>query len=302
LYVIFFLIALVVYFVALGSISIDDETARYAISTLVQSEAAILALVFSLSLIAMQQAASSYPPGVSKLFYKKNPIFLSTLIIYLVSILLGICVLIQIPKAPQGSIRFTFLVSIFALFSIFTFVNNTFNFLTPHIWIKSLRNNRKYGIFSVENKDCIHILGILLNSLHKSDYDAVKTGLDYFEDYKMEFIDFQKNIVVPLDHDKRVKFEKSLYTLAHYFVDVGELSLKMGSTADCTIKIIKNLYDIRKVADEYEMECVTSLTTESIRKLAKKAVCPLNYELNDKNPDNRECASFALGLLRNNFL
>ena len=290
-----------------SSLKIDADTARYAISTFVQSEAAILALVFSLSLVAMQQTASSYPPDVSKLFYDftKNPIYHYTLLIYLLSVILVVCVLIQIPHVPENklveideaSIRFTFQVSIFTFLSILPFVFNTFNFLVPHKLINILQKNRKSGISAVEDKDCIRVLGILLNSLKKHDYDAVKKGLDYFEEYNKEFTDFQQKIVVPLENDRHLKLEKSLYCLAHYFVEVGELSLKLGST-DCNIKIIKNLYDIRIAADEHEIECVTSLTTKSIGKLAKKVIYPLISELNDENSQIHECAVFALGEVR----
>ena len=48
--------------------SIDTDSARNMISALVQSEAAIMAIVVSLSLVAVQLAASVYSIRIIKIF------------------------------------------------------------------------------------------------------------------------------------------------------------------------------------------------------------------------------------------
>ncbi len=306
-YLILFFIAMIISYVVLqGSfLKIDEETAKYTISTIVQSEAAILALFFSLSLIIMQQAASSYPPEVSKLFrdFKTNPIFFITTVIYLVSIILGVCVLIQIKTDDpnwenyQKYIMVVFLVSIFAFLSMSLFVYNTFKFLIPKNLIKILSNNEISGTSSIDEKNCIHILGILLNSLKKYDYSTVKEGLDDLENYKIELLEPQKNIVLPRESERYLKLERSLFCLTNYFSNVGTLSIEVGFS-DCATKIIKNLYDIREVAYEQGMDGVISVTTKSIGELGKEVVYLLIAELNDKNPEIRKCASFTLGEIR----
>ena len=50
----------------------DANSARYMLSALVQSQAAIVAIVITLTLIAVQLTASAYSPRVIDIF-KKNP-------------------------------------------------------------------------------------------------------------------------------------------------------------------------------------------------------------------------------------
>jgi HEAT repeat protein len=299
-YLILFFFACGVSYIALHefSLQVDPDSARYVISTIVQSEAAILALVFSLSLVIMQQNASSYPPDTSKLFhsFKDNPIFYYTLFIYLISIILGVCVLIQIGSGLDTTlyVYLTFLFSIFSLLSMYPFVSNTFNFLIPSRLVELLQKNEKSDNPFIEDKNCIRILGILLNSLKKYDFNTVKEGLDFFDNYNKEFLAMQKNIVIPLESNKHIKLEKSLLCLAQYFVDIGELSLKEGYI-DCNKIIIKNLYDINKVAKIHNIQSLIPLTTKSIAKLGRNATYPLIAELNDMNSEIHECVVFALG-------
>lgn len=50
----------------------DADSARYMLSALVQTQAAIVAIVITLTLIAVQLTASAYSPRVIDIF-KKNP-------------------------------------------------------------------------------------------------------------------------------------------------------------------------------------------------------------------------------------
>lgn len=74
----YFLIFLLIYiifnsiFSYLGLLHTDVDSVRYMLSALVQSEAAIVAIVITLSLVAVQLAASSYSARVIEVF-KKTP-------------------------------------------------------------------------------------------------------------------------------------------------------------------------------------------------------------------------------------
>ena len=63
----------------------DANSARYLISALIQSEAAIFAIVITLSLVVIQQSASSFSPRVIEVFknFKKNPDFYIIIVIYI---------------------------------------------------------------------------------------------------------------------------------------------------------------------------------------------------------------------------
>lgn len=254
----------------------------------------------------MQQAASSYPPYLTGLYreFKTNPSFKFTVFIYLTLMSLGVCLLIPITESNTwGKIvhkcltPIFFPLSIFAFLSTYLFVSDTFKFLVPKNMIKILKASEKNGIYSVEGKNCIHVLGILLNSFKKYDHSTVMEGLYYLEDCKKELFELRKDIVIPREYEIYLKLEKSLRLLASYFFELGVLSLEVRYK-DCTVKIIKDLYDIRTVADKHEMESVVSITTESIGELAKKVVDSLISELNGDDSSIYECAVFALGEVR----
>jgi uncharacterized membrane protein len=70
----------------------DADSARYMLSALVQSQAAIVAIVITLTLIAVQLTASVYSPRVIDIF-KRNPDMWILLGCYGVSIFYGFIVL-----------------------------------------------------------------------------------------------------------------------------------------------------------------------------------------------------------------
>jgi uncharacterized membrane protein len=70
----------------------DVNSARYMLSALVQSQAAIVAIVITLTLIAVQLTASAYSPRVIDIF-KKNPDMWILLGCYGVSIFYGLFLL-----------------------------------------------------------------------------------------------------------------------------------------------------------------------------------------------------------------
>jgi hypothetical protein len=87
------LIALIVSLFQIGNSNADS--ARYMISALIQSEAAILAIVITLTLVVVQQSASSFSPRVIEIFknIKKNPDFYFIIVIYVGVILYSTLVL-----------------------------------------------------------------------------------------------------------------------------------------------------------------------------------------------------------------
>ena len=87
----------------------NADSSRYMISALIQSEATIFAIVITLSLVAVQQSATSYSPRVIEIFKdkNKNPDFWILIIIYLVAMLYSALVLKLIDDnlTPDGLIE-----------------------------------------------------------------------------------------------------------------------------------------------------------------------------------------------------
>ena len=81
----------------------DMDTARYLLSALVQSEAAILAIVVTLSLVAVQLTASSYSPRVIDIFRHSLGLWVLTLA-YIFTMLYTLCVLKTIKTVPRNAL------------------------------------------------------------------------------------------------------------------------------------------------------------------------------------------------------
>lgn len=115
----------------IGFYTTEPESAKYLLSALIQSEAAILAIVITLSLVAVQQTASSYSPRVIEVFKdkKNNPDFYLLMGIYLISILYEMWVLKQINNNRFENIN--------------NFDNSLFDSFEAHIWI-----SYAFGAFS----------------------------------------------------------------------------------------------------------------------------------------------------------
>jgi uncharacterized membrane protein len=61
---------------ALGFSNTDINSARYLLSAIIQSEASIIAIVISLTLVAMQLVASSYSPRVARIFSSGSQMYI----------------------------------------------------------------------------------------------------------------------------------------------------------------------------------------------------------------------------------
>lgn len=134
--------------------SVSNENARYLLSALAQSQAAIIAVVITLTLIAVQLASQTYSPRVMDLFLKSWAFHL-LLLIYGIAIMYDLAILSKIPlvsadKAPKivfvfgYAFNFDFLVVIglvlmvVALSALFWFIKVVMERLKPENIINNL--------------------------------------------------------------------------------------------------------------------------------------------------------------------
>jgi uncharacterized membrane protein len=122
----------------------EPTSARYMLSALVQSQAAILAIVVSLTLIAVQLTASTYSPRVIRIF-RENPDMWALLILYGLSIFYGLLVLKLIRGDADSSQIVIFNSSLEACITyVYALGISTFAILCFYIW-------NILGILSSEN-------------------------------------------------------------------------------------------------------------------------------------------------------
>jgi len=118
----------------------DNE--RYLLSALVQSLAAVIALVITLSLVAVQLAAQSYSARVIDV-YKKNPDMWILLGIYILTIFYGLGLIKIIglgilSNYMEGAIFVAYFMGFFAFVCLVPYMLKTLDLLKPSTVIKLL--------------------------------------------------------------------------------------------------------------------------------------------------------------------
>jgi uncharacterized membrane protein len=186
----------------------DANSARYMLSALVQSQAAIVAIVITLTLIAVQLTASAYSPRVIDIF-KKNPDMWILLGCYGVSIFYGLFVL-KLVEGTEGEvvsqsaiwslgsvpISFEFCVSLAYWLGVFTFVMlflylwNIIGLLKPENVIKRLAVEiTKAKILNPKEDPFQPIMDIIHGSIMKYDLETTRVGLKKVTKQVIEIID-----------------------------------------------------------------------------------------------------------------
>lgn len=254
----------------------DVTSARYMLSALVQSQAAIVAIVITLTLIAVQLTASAYSPRVVDIF-KKNPDMWILLGCYGVSIFYGFIVLKLVKETEGGavsqsaiwslapiSISFEFFVSMAYWLGAFTFVA-----LFPYLWniIGLLKSENIINRLATEiTKDKIinpkedpvqPIVDIIHGSIMKYDLETTRVGLKAVTNQVIEIIDSKKE-------------EEISKRFCAHLERVGGLAISRED-AESTIEVSKNLEYFGTSTAEKGFKNATVYAVWSLKKVAKAA-------------------------------
>ena len=166
----------------------DADSARYMLSALVQSQAAIVAIVVSLTLIAVQLTASAYSPRVIRIFRDNFDMWL-LLGLYGGSIFYGLLVLkmirgedlSQIPLfciPLETHISYAFFLGFFSIVMLFLYMRNIINLLNPANIINRLRTEiTKDNLLNSKEDPIQPILDIVHGSIMKYDIETTRVGL-----------------------------------------------------------------------------------------------------------------------------
>lgn len=167
----------------------DNE--RYLLSALVQSLAATIALVITLSLVAVQLAAQSYSARVIDV-YKRNPDMWILLCIYIFTIFygLGLTKIIGLGilgNYTEDAIFVAYFMGFFAFVCLVPYMLKTLDLLKPSTVIKLLATEitkQKISDALEETKEIVEkdpvqpIIDIINGALEKNDSETVSNGLN----------------------------------------------------------------------------------------------------------------------------
>ena len=165
----------------------STESARLVVGTLVTTEAAIIAVVVSLSLMGATLVAASYSSRAIDLF-KNYPDFWIIMAIYIYSICYGLCVLKMITdeddSSIEGSITAAIQLGMFALIAIALYIYSVVDLLNPSkivqilsqkIEVDSVLSSKRLG----DKDDPFQpIIDIAISSMNKYDEGTLADVLD----------------------------------------------------------------------------------------------------------------------------
>ncbi|MFA4825211.1 MAG: DUF2254 family protein [Methanoregula sp.] len=269
------------------------DSCRYFLSALVQCQAAIISIVISLTLIAVQLTAQKYSFKTVDIF-KKDPDLWILLTIYIISITYEFLILKEIDGSPYITeklgyfVSFAYLLGIFTLLALIPYILNTINLLKSDILISRLidsiseKNFPKCRVYSDYNPDdplqpifdVIHIsvkqydISILDFALKRLlirmsvilQNDTTIRSSDTVSDYFCE--NLKRAGLLALDKGDKDIFSIIIDTLEEF----GKLKSNslIGSN---TISAINALENLGLYSSEKNYEDVTHLIVDSIYRL-----------------------------------
>jgi hypothetical protein len=269
----------------------DAGSARYMLSALVQSQAAIVAIVITLTLIAVQLTASAYSPRVIDIF-KKNPDMWILLGSYGVSIFYGFIVLKMVEGAEGEfvscvSISFEFSVSLaywlgaFTFVALFPYMLNIISLLKPESIIKRLEIEITKGKILNSKDDPVRpIMDVIYGSIMKYDLETTRVGLNIVTEQAIEIIDSNSEEVISrrfCNRSERVsrlavnrEDEDSTTEVIKNLATFGESTAEKG-LEDATMRAAKSLGDVGKAAAEKGLNDATWGAAMSLGAIGKAA-------------------------------
>ena len=217
-----------------------NNNSQQLISTIIQSLASILAILISLTLVAVQLAAQNYSKRILNKFISfQNKIFWITLSVFLIGIFYNIILLNIIPES--SSVIFDLLLNISILLTIWSlillpiYIRSTLLTLSPKKIIDDLLNdlNEEYIVkliesdYKLEFDSLIPIIDIITHAINSGDFESVKQGFNGLKNKLNEFqTQLQKNpksaqyILNNLDRLKNTAYVNSDIKSVGYIVDL----------------------------------------------------------------------------------
>lgn len=231
------------------------NSALYVLSSLVQSEAAVLGIVVTLSLVAIQLTSSSYSTRVIRLF-KESPSLWILLLTYIIAIIYGLGVLkFIIPSGNFSNNEFqiwiAYLLGIYAFSALIPYIIDIINFMDPKIIIKRLSAKiTKKNILdttSAEDPNFINyrpsggplqpLSDIMIRALMENDYGTLKDGLKSIENSMLRILKdegLESNEVTDEEGDI------SNHLFIHHIQRVGEIAIEKNDDSSSAL-IIESL-------------------------------------------------------------
>jgi len=241
-------------------VSRSVTSAQYLLSAIAQAQAAIIALVVTLTLVAIQLISQTSISKISDFFgsFKNYPFWL-LLILYVVLISYAIIVLGSVDemnKSLANRISYSIFLSVFALIALVPYIQNVLHNLKPeNVLYILIKNVNKYNFEMDEN--LVSAVAIIKHGIKVYDIGLYHFGIDkLYEFFKANYEtteDIEKNIHIFCDvlediyifsflvknEDAILKIENILNEMFTIFSKKNELKKEL--IIELIIKLFKNI-------------------------------------------------------------
>jgi hypothetical protein len=268
------------------------DNARSILCTLVGSEAAIVAIVVSLTLIAIELTASAYSPRVIKISLR-NPDMWFLLLIYGVSIFYAIVLLKQLPYdswIPYDDVSLAFWLGVFSYVALVPYLLNIIRLLMPENIIERLSKDVTTDGISdyieasktskgVENRSKKSPQQNVNNTKVKSTKDPVQPIVDIIYGslriHDLETIRYGLKTIVKLTEDINPEKEDQEVPFSIYFCRhlrrVGKLAVSIADEGSA-IEVITTFEKIGKKTVNKKLKDATMEVVSDIRVIGEAAI------------------------------
>lgn len=273
-----------------NSFKIDDASARYLLSALVQSLAAIIAIVVTLTLVAVQLTASAYSPRVIDIF-KEDKVMWWLLVWYGLSIFSGLFVLEMIGGTYSNSwciivpleilVLLVYLMGIAAFIGLFWHIGNMIDLLKPENIIKRLADKiTKDRILNLKEDPIQPMMDIIHGSVMKYDIATTRVGLKTVTGQVIKIIDSDSQEEISKSFCSHFNLVSKLTVRNTDEESTGEVIVNLGrfgksatenGLKDAALKVLDSLGDIGEIVAEKGFDDATSKVAESLKDVGTSA-------------------------------
>jgi hypothetical protein len=242
------------------SVFVNVMNARYMLSALAQSEAAVIAIFVTITLIGIQLGAT-YSPRIARIFSKSSE-FKVLIFSYVFAILYSLWVLGTLKANYDIHIRISYSLGVFCFVFLISYVIHIFNIIEPSGNIEELSHKIiKENILN--KKDVIQpIIDIVKGSIKESDVGTARFGLDIIGDRVIDIFEKEE-----FDEQEQKEINKKIFS---YFAQVCDFSM-YRDVRNSAIAAISNIEKIGIKAIE-----------EGLEKIAGEAALYLSILGNDR--------------------
>jgi len=265
---------------------IVNESARSVISTSIQIQATILAIVISLTLLAVEMTASKYSPRVIEIFRNDGLLF-----IFLISYIISIAVssiflsLIENPNFPLEITLWTLFLIFLAAILIFMFIPyllSVLDLLNTENIIKKLAKQIHVDTIDPKKDPFQSIFDVIYGAIKINDFTTMSTGLVVAEEKFKEIIgkdpnNWQNDYIAFrfFDDFKRCGFllidrkeEKYAFEIITRLNTIGEWAFK-EQNSHILGKLCSSVEEIANRACEYKMSSVIDHALNVLKETAE---------------------------------